>query len=869
MPLPSKNTWCFKRTPNANGKNATDLDRTHQNSTLASLKAERSAAKIGKPNRHPYNCESLRAPEAPSSPILNGPPPAVPPKTSCDPVCTSFVAQTPRLNASSTSAVHEHDITKLQRVRSCQVESEDIIQPSDSAFSFLSETVTESLTQLPSLSAVGARPQTTQPGSDPKGSSAQLPSSHPRLTSSDPTASEILIARDPALSSIESRKLGHSSELASSVETRPAGGRMVLSSESGSTASEKSTVQATSNAKLPPTAIPVQTGDTIPLSSELVINTPTPLSMSRPCSLMEPLHGDEDLRSSLATTPFAPSEAPSSSQNNVPPDRSLPNPRTRQLKPSSTLTSRRAGRSVSRSMEAYSVANSCSSEDSGTCMTDAATVVRRLFNNPLYSDLALSVDETTFRVHRGILAEHCAYFRKLFDNARSRNPTTEIKLVDCSFKPVAVKRARAVTIVRATKADHEEKAEDTSASQRREDNGGSGSTGDDSGEKHRRDTAVSSSGKPPSLEKASAKADPNSCQVNMKEPGSAGPDSSRFDSTEESRSRVLPPENFKQSVPLGPLSAEETFTAMFVSDERSMGYTSHHFALFLQQLYGILAPTELELVDLLPVLRIAYLYGVPGLITVLADLIFDSLRLSVETWPAAIRFTERYQLQDIRRRALEHASGDKSLWKLAVEMLNLDDFKVFLRGVGRAGAGRGQKAEDVRGVKDELLMMFLLVHYQEVITASPSSSRSSSSSTSSQAPVCYSSDDPSLARRDFGDSEGPEPRRRRSRDGYQSNSTRIRQQLLLQWRALTSTVSQAETPSLRTRFSSKLLRLTDQVGSRTLDLNMASMVAGRPEQGLWASVADTTLTEKADSATAWMIGLKRECGWDGRLSYLD
>ncbi|KAF9941218.1 hypothetical protein BGZ70_006268, partial [Mortierella alpina] len=65
---------------------------------------------------------------------------------------------------------------------------------------------------------------------------------------------------------------------------------------------------------------------------------------------------------------------------------------------------------------------------------------------------------------------------------------------------------------------------------------------------------------------------------------------------------------------------------MFVSDERSMGYTSHHFALFLQQLYGILAPPKLDLVDLLPVLRIAYLYGVPGLTTVLADLIFGLQR---------------------------------------------------------------------------------------------------------------------------------------------------------------------------------------------------------------------------------------------------
>ncbi|KAF9964733.1 hypothetical protein BGZ70_006021, partial [Mortierella alpina] len=190
---------------------------------------------------------------------------------------------------------------------------------------------------------------------------------------------------------------------------------------------------------------------------------------------MKPVYGDEDSRSPIATTPLASSVAPLPSQNNVPSDCSLPKTRTRPLKQSSEVTPRRAGRYVSQSREVYS-ANSRSPEVSGSCMTDAATVVRRLFNNPLYSDLALSVDGTTFWVHRGILAEHCSYFRKLFDNARSRNPTTEIKLVDCTFKPVAVERARPATIVRAKRADHDKKDERTSGSQKREDNDGSGST---------------------------------------------------------------------------------------------------------------------------------------------------------------------------------------------------------------------------------------------------------------------------------------------------------------------------------------------------------------------------------------------------------
>ncbi|KAF9573698.1 hypothetical protein EC968_008214 [Mortierella alpina] len=463
-------------------------------------------------------------------------------------------------------------------------------------------------------------------------------------------------------------------------------------------------------------------------------------------------------------------------------------------------------------------------ETSGSCLTDAATVVRRLFNNPLYSDLAVSVDEATFHVHRGILAEHCAYFRTMFDNARSRNPTTEIKQVDCTFKAVAVERARRVTTARA-KGDHKKKVGDTS--NRHEDDGRSGSTGDAGGQGDRRDMTANggrndikgSMSKVPSLDKADSNANASSCQIKAQELGSTLPDRSSSQPSEESQASVSPSslskvssKNLEEHTASGSVSAEEMFTAMFVNDERKRGYTSHHFALFLQQLYGILTPSELNLVDLLPVLRIAYLHGVPGLIAVLADLIFDSLRLSVDTWPATIRFAERYQLQDIHRRALEHASADKSLWRLAVEMLSLEDFKVFLRGV-----------------------------------------------------VCYSSDEPSLARQDYESRKGLDSVRKYSRDGHTSNSFRIRQQLLQPRPALTGTVSQ--TAPIRAAFNSKPLRLSDQVGQETLDLNLAAV--GQPEQNVGTSVTDLASTDKADKAIAWMVELKRECGWDGRLSYLD
>ncbi|KAF9927367.1 hypothetical protein BGZ67_007543 [Mortierella alpina] len=643
------------------------------------------------------------------------------------------------------------------------------------------------------------RQQTNHPVLAPEGLSAQVLPSHPLLTSSEHTASEVLITLDPALS-VESE---HPLRLVRSLETRSIGGEITTHFEDAISASKETDARATSDAELPPKAGP--------------------------------------------------------------------------------LTSRRAGRNVSQSMDSCSP-DSRSSEASGSYMTDAATVVRRLFNNPLYSDLALSVDETTFRVHRGILAEHCAYFRKLFDNARSRNPTTEIKRVDCTFKPVAVERARQVKIARAKKVDHGKKVGETSPSRGREEcHGGSEFTSDGGGKMDRRDMPANSSegntkdttSNTLSLAETRVNAD-----MTAKESGSTLSDNSSSWHSEESQ-RNAPPassssrsstENLKEGAVSEPLSATETFTAMFMSDERSMGYTSHHFALFLQQLYGILEPSELDLVDLLPVLRIGYLYGVPGLITVLADRIFDSLRLSVETWPAAIRFADRYQLQDIRRRALEHASADKSLWKIAVEMLSLEDFKVFLRGIGQTGVGRDYKAEDLRGVKDELLMMFLLVHYQEATTAvSPSSSpvqatSRSSSSSPSRAPVCYFSDDPSLVRRDYGGSEGLEPVRPCSRDGHKNNSSRIRQQLLQQRPALMIRVV-SRTPSLRTRFKSEPLRWSDQVGPRTLDLNMVAV--GGLEQSLCTSVADPAPMDKAGNATSWMRGLKRECGWDGRLSYLD
>ncbi|KAG0259997.1 hypothetical protein BG011_002217, partial [Mortierella polycephala] len=72
-------------------------------------------------------------------------------------------------------------------------------------------------------------------------------------------------------------------------------------------------------------------------------------------------------------------------------------------------------------------------------MTGAATLLRRLFNNPLYSDTVLIVDESTFHVHRGALAKQCRYFCDLFKAAWTHDPTSELERLDCPFERVEYK----------------------------------------------------------------------------------------------------------------------------------------------------------------------------------------------------------------------------------------------------------------------------------------------------------------------------------------------------------------------------------------------------------------------------------------------
>ncbi|KAG0259996.1 hypothetical protein BG011_002216 [Mortierella polycephala] len=49
---------------------------------------------------------------------------------------------------------------------------------------------------------------------------------------------------------------------------------------------------------------------------------------------------------------------------------------------------------------------------------------------------------------------------------------------------------------------------------------------------------------------------------------------------------------------------------MFVTEERDLGYSARHFALFLQNFYGVLDPFQSQDKDPLPMFRISSTYGV-------------------------------------------------------------------------------------------------------------------------------------------------------------------------------------------------------------------------------------------------------------------
>ncbi|KAG0289272.1 hypothetical protein BGZ96_007133 [Linnemannia gamsii] len=488
--------------------------------------------------------------------------------------------------------------------------------------------------------------------------------------------------------------------------------------------------------------------------------------------------------------------------------------------------------------------------------------------------MELSVDDTTFHVHRGVLAEHCRYFRQFFTDARAQEPTTVIRHMDCSYAPISFERGRPFSIIEIDSEDDsifsftagpkarlharrdrpiqdpEGDGRDALGSEDDEDGlyfadvEGSASTGRGHGhtgparatsqQKHLHSTHLSRSRTDPSP--SSPKLDP---KVTL---------------------RPSTPISTSYSAPIN----EEpicSFSAAFVAaDQRSVGYTSHNFACFLQILYGLLHPFHLHEVDLLAVFRISHIYGVPGLVNLLGDRIWDTLDLTTETWPCLVRFSKRFCLEDIKRRALRHASETRELWTVAVETLGLDDFKDFLRGIDQpegvkaCTGGQGQRS-DLRGMKDELLMIFLLVHYQE----------SSGSKDFG----------PSLHRDDGNISHSGAPLIRDLPKRFQRDSASIKIRQQLQQRTSTGLPS----PNLPTRANSNA-KNNNNAGNKTVtdtieqasfakSLALGHVLSSPSPPSSLRPMPAQPLTTKVDKAKTWMTRFKHDCGWGGQASLLD
>ncbi|KAG0351675.1 hypothetical protein BG005_008837 [Podila minutissima] len=478
-------------------------------------------------------------------------------------------------------------------------------------------------------------------------------------------------------------------------------------------------------------------------------------------------------------------------------------------------------------------------------MVNPAIVLQRLFNNPLYSDLALTVNDTTFHVHRGILAEQCSYFRRLFEDARSRNPTTEIKKIDCSYKHVSHEQVAKERDLIETHGEDEDEVETLAAPTHEP-------------QDHRRAASLRMGKFQPTNNEADddeKQFDADAEDAVQDHPSGtkaakAACPASRVPKTTQSlppKANGTPPDSFSSHHPQ--LLQEdlhlEPFPDLGSNTSRAIlavGYTPQHFALFLQILYGIQPASTLKDSDLLPVFRIAHVYELTWLISLLGAQIFQRLTLSAETWVPILHFAERYQLDTIRQRTIEYASQHRALWTLAVETLSLEDFKVFLRAIhqkdaaasGGGGGGGG-------GVKDELLMIFLLVHYQDTTSFSATVLASLNATESSSATANLQPRQQVALLRRLSRSHS---RRQRAVNG--SSVLKIRQQLH------GAPVGSAPHAELST--SQESCRLGQ---------------AHNTHEGRQGDGVEQSSDDKAEKAKLWMRRFKIECGWDGRISALD
>lgn len=829
----------------------------------------------------PNSLDISRVSPAPPSPILSGLLPAVPPKTPGDPLMFSPVVrengrqqsialpreltESPRLSRVPSGVVMIADIILNPKTPTSSLAATSVHSATESQSPVLALTAMDDSNRLPPVRARRSEAKHVLPDSVPGPSAVRIP-----IPS---TTSEESIQEEPVGSSIGSLE---GSPVMVRAHTVPHSNRI---SPKPIEAERSNTIPLTAPPKpLPQPPSSQQPTLSITTDSTASLSSDSPASSSTSAmDILDNFFASKKHDSPSPQQQPPPQQRPSQQQQQqvqqrsdelsqaarhkpprlyVPPSSPLPPPSQQPEAPLPTRVP--AKRNISKPPSSF--------------MTDPVSLLRRLFNDPLYSDIHLSVNGVTFHVHRGILAEHCSYFREFFTDARAQEPATEIRHLDCSYAPITFQRGRPFSIAQVDSDDdsilhpvdkpraRDHARRDRSAQDTNRGRVVQGIENDKDGIclADVEDTSSTSHGHGPidlpramSQQRHRHPTDPT-C------PRTVPPPSDPIIDPEA----TLGPSTSKSASPPTPTTLDDepitSFSEAFITaDQRSVGYTSHHFACFLQILYGLLHPLHLHEDDLLAVFRIAHIYGVPGLVGLLGDRIWDTLELTTETWPCLVRFSERFCLEDIKRRALRHASETREMWAVAVETLELDDFKVFLRGIdqperGSAPAGGSLgKGGDLRGLKDELLMMFLLVHYQE--------------STGSK------ETGPALLRAEGCNSHTRASLTRRLSKIYPRESARVKIRQQLQQRS--------STPGLHLPFRINGNSKSDNSGKSTTGTNHQPPSTDSLANGLvsLSSSPPSSLqrlpaqpqTTKVDKAKMWMTRFKRDCGWGGQFSLLD
>ncbi|KAG0233488.1 hypothetical protein BGW42_007445 [Actinomortierella wolfii] len=358
---------------------------------------------------------------------------------------------------------------------------------------------------------------------------------------------------------------------------------------------------------------------------------------------------------------------------------------------------------------------------------DTNQILRNLFNNPLFCDLTLTVGESQFHTHRGILAQQCAYFQEVFAARRALDPTAEIRHLDLNLEGPVPFWVRPSTLAMPTLSQVGISDKEEITRECKQDNDGNPQQSDPSTPPSEREGATTTL---PTFKVAGvALSDVQPLSVSQ---------TSKQDSDCELNS-VSPP------LPRTPPLLPSCFGATLPIDMETLLKSSlhaRHFGIFLALIYGVQTPQQVALEDLLPVLHITHAFRGPSHLLVSlghrlveqhqhphyhsngknssitssptsscsASLSYpnnsndhaDNPLVTPDSWPSLIRFADYYGLDTIHHWAIEWASHDRRLWNTAVGCLDLDDYKIFLRGI---------RNEPSR-VKNELLLVFLAFHYQ-------------------------------------------------------------------------------------------------------------------------------------------------------------